>query len=294
MRKDKVFKIILLLSGFLIVALLSGIFLSLVFSSIPSIKEFGINFLFSKDWDPVNNKFGALPFLIGTLLTSVISLLISIPFSLSISIFLSEILKNKLISNIFQTFVELIAGIPSVIVGLWGLFILAPFMRTLQLKLGIQPIGVGIFTASIILSIMIIPYSASIGKEVISMVPTEVKEGAISLGATEFETLKSVTLPFSFNGIFAGFLLSFGRAFGETMAVTMVIGNSNKIPDSIFSPGQTMASLIANEFTEATTKLYTSSLIEIGLILFIVSMLINILGRLIIRRFKFWNEWKNH
>ncbi len=287
MRKDKVFKIVLLLSGFLIVALLSGIFLSLVFSSIPSIKEFGINFLLSKDWDPVNNKFGALPFLIGTLLTSVISLLISIPFSLSISIFLSEILKNKLISNIFQTFVELIAGIPSVIVGLWGLFILAPFMRTLQLKLGIQPIGVGIFTASIILSIMIIPYSASIGKEVISMVPTEVKEGAISLGATEFETLKSVTLPFSFNGIFAGFLLSFGRAFGETMAVTMVIGNSNKIPDSIFSPGQTMASLIANEFTEATTKLYTSSLIEIGLILFIVSMLINILGRLIIRRFKF-------
>jgi len=287
MRKDKVFKIVLLLSGFLIVALLSGIFLSLVFSSIPSIKEFGINFLFSKDWDPINNKFGALPFLIGTLLTSVISLLISIPFSLSISIFLSEILKNKLISNIFQTFVELIAGIPSVIVGLWGLFILAPFMRTLQSKLGIQPIGVGIFTASIILSIMIIPYSASIGKEVISMVPIEVKEGAISLGATEFETLKSVTLPFSFNGIFAGFLLSFGRAFGETMAVTMVIGNANKIPESIFSAGQTMASLIANEFTEATTKLYTSSLIEIGLILFIVSILINILGRLIIRRFSF-------
>ncbi|HPB33144.1 MAG TPA: phosphate ABC transporter permease subunit PstC [Caldisericia bacterium] len=287
MRKDKVFKIVLLLSGFLIVALLSGIFLSLVFSSIPSIKEFGINFLFSKDWDPINNKFGALPFLIGTFLTSVISLLISIPFSLSISIFLSEILKNKLISNIFQTFVELIAGIPSVIVGLWGLFILAPFMRTLQSKLGIQPIGVGIFTASIILSIMIIPYSASIGKEVISMVPIEVKEGAISLGATEFETLKSVTLPFSFNGIFAGFLLSFGRAFGETMAVTMVIGNANKIPESIFSAGQTMASLIANEFTEATTKLYTSSLIEIGLILFIVSILINILGRLIIRRFSF-------
>ncbi|HOC53161.1 MAG TPA: phosphate ABC transporter permease subunit PstC [Caldisericia bacterium] len=287
MRKDKVFKIVLLLSGFLIVALLSGIFLSLVFSSIPSIKEFGINFLFSKDWDPINNKFGAFPFLIGTLLTSVISLLISIPFSLSISIFLSEILKNKLISNIFQTFVELIAGIPSVIVGLWGLFILAPFMRTLQSKLGIQPIGVGIFTASIILSIMIIPYSASIGKEVISMVPIEVKEGAISLGATEFETLKSVTLPFSFNGIFAGFLLSFGRAFGETMAVTMVIGNANKIPESIFSAGQTMASLIANEFTEATTKLYTSSLIEIGLILFIVSILINILGRLIIRRFSF-------
>ncbi|MGB9750330.1 MAG: phosphate ABC transporter permease subunit PstC [Caldisericia bacterium] len=287
MRKDRAFKIILLLSGLLIIILLSGIFLSLVFSSIPSIKEFGINFLFSKTWSPVNNKFGALPFIIGTLLTATLSLLISIPFSLSISIFLSEILKNKFISKIFQTFVELIAGIPSVIVGLWGLFILAPVIRNIQTKIGVQPIGVGIFTASIILSIMIIPYSASIGKEVISMVPNEVKEGAISLGATEFETLKIVTLPFSFKGIFAGFLLSFGRAFGETMAVTMVIGNANRVPVSIFSPGQTMASLIANEFTEATTKLYTSSLIQIGLILFVISMLINILGRLIIRRFTF-------
>lgn len=287
MRKDRAFKIILLLLGLLIIILLSGIFLSLVFSSIPSIKEFGINFLFSKTWSPVNNKFGALPFIIGTLLTATLSLLISIPFSLSISIFLSEILKNKFISKIFQTFVELIAGIPSVIVGLWGLFILAPVIRNIQTKIGVQPIGVGIFTASIILSIMIIPYSASIGKEVISMVPNEVKEGAISLGATEFETLKIVTLPFSFKGIFAGFLLSFGRAFGETMAVTMVIGNANRVPVSIFSPGQTMASLIANEFTEATTKLYTSSLIQIGLILFVISMLINILGRLIIRRFSF-------
>lgn len=287
MRKDKVFRLLLILSGFFMIVILSSMFLSLVFSSLPSIKEFGINFLFSKAWDPVNNRFGALPFIIGTLLTSVISLLISIPFSLSISIFLSEILKNKTISKIFQTFVELIAGIPSVIIGLWGLFILAPVVRNIQIKFGIQPIGVGIFTASIILSIMIIPYSASIGKEVISLVPNEVKEGAISLGATEFETFKTVILPFSFRGIFAGFLLSFGRALGETMAVTMVIGNANRIPISIFSPGQTMASLIANEFTEATTKLYTSSLIQIGLVLFIISMLINVFGRLVIRRFRF-------
>lgn len=287
MRKDKAFRLLLILSGFFMIVILSSMFLSLVFSSLPSIKEFGINFLFSKAWDPVNNRFGALPFIIGTLLTSVISLLISIPFSLSISIFLSEILKNKTISKIFQTFVELIAGIPSVIIGLWGLFILAPVVRNIQIKFGIQPIGVGIFTASIILSIMIIPYSASIGKEVISLVPNEVKEGAISLGATEFETFKTVILPFSFRGIFAGFLLSFGRALGETMAVTMVIGNANRIPISIFSPGQTMASLIANEFTEATTKLYTSSLIQIGLVLFIISMLINVFGRLVIRRFRF-------
>jgi phosphate transport system permease protein len=287
MRKDKAFRFLLLLSGVLIIILLSGIFLSLVFSSIPSIKEFGIKFLFSKSWDPVNNQFGAVPFIIGTLLTSIISLLITIPFSLSISIYLSEYLKNKTISKILQTLIELIAGIPSVVIGLWGLFILSPFIRNIQLKLGIPPIGVGIFTASLILSIMIIPYSASIGKEVLSLVPDEVREGAISLGATDFEVVRGILLPFSFKGIFGGFILSFGRAFGETMAVTMVIGNANRVPTSIFSPGQTMASLIANEFTEATSTLHLSSLIEIGLILFIISMLINILGRVIIRRVSF-------
>ncbi len=287
MRKDRVFKIVLLSGGIVIIILLSAIFLSLVFSSIPSLKEFGIKFLFSKSWDPVNNQFGAVPFIIGTLLTSIISLLITIPFSLSISIYLSEYLKNKTISKILQTLIELIAGIPSVVIGLWGLFILSPFIRNVQLKLGIPPIGVGIFTASLILSIMIIPYSASIGKEVLSLVPDEVREGAISLGATDFEVVKGILLPFSFKGIFGGFILSFGRAFGETMAVTMVIGNANRVPTSIFSPGQTMASLIANEFTEATSTLHLSSLIEIGLILFIISMLINILGRVIIRRVSF-------
>jgi phosphate transport system permease protein len=287
MRKDRAFRFLLLLSGILIIILLSGIFLSLVFSSIPSLKEFGIKFLFSKSWDPVNNQFGAVPFIIGTLLTSIISLLITIPFSLSISIYLSEYLKNKTISKILQTLIELIAGIPSVVIGLWGLFILSPFIRNIQIKLGIPPIGVGIFTASLILSIMIIPYSASIGKEVLSLVPDEVREGAISLGATDFEVVRGILLPFSFKGIFGGFVLSFGRAFGETMAVTMVIGNANRVPTSIFSPGQTMASLIANEFTEATSILHLSSLIEIGLILFIISMLINILGRVIIRRVSF-------
>ncbi|MBC7194386.1 MAG: phosphate ABC transporter permease subunit PstC [Caldisericia bacterium] len=287
MRLDRVFKIILFTGGVLIVILLSAIFLSLVFSSMPSLKEFGIKFLISKEWDPVNNQFGAIPFIVGTLLTSVVSLLITIPFSLSISIYLSEYLKNKTLSKILQTLIELIAGIPSVVIGLWGLFILSPFIRNIQQRFGIQPIGVGIFTASLILSIMIIPYSASIGKEVLSLVPNEVKEGAISLGATDFEVIKGVLLPFSFKGIFGGFILSFGRAFGETMAVTMVIGNANRIPKSIFSPGQTMASLIANEFTEATSVLHLSSLIEIGLILFVISMLINILGRLIIKRVSF-------
>ncbi len=287
MKTDRVFKTVLFLGGVLIIILLSAIFLSLVFSAFPSLKEFGVKFLFSKSWDPVNNQFGAVPFIIGTLLTSVISLLITIPFSLSISIYLSEYLKNKTISKILQTLVELIAGIPSVVIGLWGLFILSPIIRNIQQKFGIQPIGVGIFTASLILSIMIIPYSASIGKEVLSLVPNEVKEGAISLGATDFEVIKGILLPYSFKGIFGGFILSFGRAFGETMAVTMVIGNANRIPKSIFSPGQTMASLIANEFTEATSVLHLSSLIEIGLILFVISILINFFGRVIIKRVTF-------
>lgn len=287
MKVDRVFKFVLFLGGFLMVFLLSAIFLSLVFSSTPSLKEYGIKFLFTKDWDPVNLKFGAVPFILGTLLTSVISLLITIPFSLSISIYLSQISKIKILSRIIQTFVELIAGIPSVIIGLWGLFMVAPFIRNIQLKIGVQPLGVGIFTASIILSIMIIPYSASIGKDVLSLVPQEIKEGAISLGATEFEVIKGVLIPSSFKGIFGGFLLSFGRAFGETMAVTMVIGNANRIPKNLFSPGQTMASLIANEFTEATSILHLSSLIEIGLLLFVISILINILGRIIIRKVSF-------
>jgi len=290
MKLEKFLKVILFIGGIFIILLLSSIFLTLVFSSIPSLKEFGIKFLFSKEWDPVNNKFGAVPFIIGTISTSILSLIITIPFSLSISIYLSEILKNRGVSKLLQTLIELIAGIPSVIVGLWGLFILAPIIKNIQLKINVQPIGVGIFTASIILSIMIIPYSASIGKEVLSLVPNEVKEGAISLGATEFEVIKGVLIPFSFKGIFGGFLLSFGRAFGETMAVTMVIGNANRIPKNLFSPGQTMASLIANEFTEATSTLHLSSLIEIGLILFIISMIINILGRFIVRRVSYSYE----
>ena len=283
-RGERFFRAFLLSLGVFMILLVSSILLTLVLNSLPSIKEFGLSFFTGATWDPVNGKFGALPFLMGTLLTSILSLLISIPFSLSISILISDYIKGGLLSSILQIFTELVAGIPSVVIGLWGLFVLVPLVRKLETKVGITPYGVGIFTASIILAIMIIPYSASIGREVLSLVPKEIKEGGFSLGATKFEVIKNISLPYAKSGILAGFLLSFGRAFGETMAVTMVIGNSNKIPKSIFMPGNTMASVIANEFAEATTKLYISSLIEMALLLFLVSTVINIFGRYVIKR----------
>ena len=179
---------------------------------------------------------------------------------------------------------ELLAGIPSVIYGFWGLFILVPLVRSIEIGLGVDPYGVGIFTASLILSVMIIPYSASLGREVIDLVPAEVKEAAYSLGATRFEVIRRVILPHARSGIFAGVLLALGRALGETMAVTMVIGNANFIPRSIFSPSNTMASVIANEFTEATENIHLSSLVEIGLLLLIVSAVVNIIGKYAIKR----------
>ena len=264
--------------------LLAAILLSLFLHSIPSLRAFGLSFFFTKTWDPVSGKFGMLSFLVGTLLTSFLSLLICLPFSLAISIFLGEYFREGPLSSFLRNVTELLAGIPSIIYGFWGLFVLVPIVRKLEISLGIPPYGVGIFTASLILAVMIIPYAASIGGEVISLVPADIKEAAYSLGATRQEVITKVILPYARSGIMAGILLALGRALGETMAVTMVIGNSNLLPLSIFSPGNTMASVIANEFTEATGRLYLSSLIEIGLLLFLVTMVINIMGRYIIKK----------
>lgn len=272
------------ISGIIIILLLLGIFCSLVYSSMPAIKKFGLGFIFSKDWDPVFQRFGALPFLVGTLLTSFLALAISIPFSLAISILLGEYFKKGILSSLIKSVTEVLAGIPSVIYGFWGLFFLVPIVRSLEKSLSAPAHGIGIFTSSVILSIMIIPYAASMSREVIEMTPSDIKEAAYSLGATRYEVIKKIILPYAKSGIFAGFILSLGRALGETMAVTMLIGNSNFMPKSIFSPGNTMASVIANEFTEATYQLYTASLIEIGLILMIVTTIINLIGRHIIRR----------
>ncbi|MCM8767763.1 MAG: phosphate ABC transporter permease subunit PstC [Candidatus Omnitrophica bacterium] len=275
MNWEKFYKKIMGIGGAVIIGLLLSIFITLILNSIPSIKNFKFKFIIDKIWDPVFEKFGALPFIAGTILTSVISLIISIPFSLSLSLFIGEYYKDTIISKVFETFTEIIAVIPSVIFGLWGLFYLAPIIRNLQLKFSLPPTGVSILTASLILSIMIIPYATSIGKEVIKLVPVDLKEAAFSFGATRYEVIKKVIFPYAKGGIFAGFLLSFGRAIGETMAVTMVIGNSNFLTFNIFKPGNTIASIIANEFTEAVGNLHLSSLIQLGLILFLITFIIN-------------------
>jgi len=278
------FRKILSIAGVFVLLLLVAIFFSLVIASFPSIRNFGIRFLFSSTWDPVKSEFGAFPFLVGTLATSFLALVISVVFSIPISISLGEYSTQGSAATFIKSMIELLAGVPSVIYGFCGLFLLAPLVRTLEMKLGVAPYGVGIFTASLVLSIMIIPYSASIGREVISLVPSDLKEAALSLGATRFEVIRKIILPYAGSGIVAGILLSLGRALGETMAVTMVTGNSNFIPKSIFSPANTLASVIANEFTEATGSLYLASLIELGLVLFIVTTIINLIGKLIIRR----------
>lgn len=272
------------LSSILLVLMLGGIFITLLYKSRMSLMEFGPKFLYDTSWDPVLHKYGALPFLVGTLLTSLLAIIISTPFSLSISIFLGEYYKSGVVSSFLRSVIELLAGIPSVIYGFWALFYLVPLVRKFEMQAGILPYGVGIFTASLVLSIMIIPYSASISRDVISLVPGGLKEAAYSVGATRFEVIRKVVLPYARSGIFAGIILALGRALGETMAVTMVIGNTNILPDGLFSPGNTMASVIANEFTEATEEIYLSSLIEIGLILFVVSFAINMVGKEIIKR----------
>jgi len=279
---DAIFRKLLYLNSILIVFLLIAIFGTLFLSSMPSMKNFGIKFFIEKAWDPYFNKFGALPFIISTLLTSFLALLICVPFSLALSIFLGEYYTGGRVSAILRALIECMAGIPSVVYGFWGLLVLAPRIQIIEGWLGVEAYGVGIFTASVILAIMIIPYATSIGRDVISLVPIDLKEAAFSLGATRYEVVKKVILPYARSGIFAGFILSLGRALGETMAVTMVIGNSNFIPKSIFSPANTMASVIANEFTEATSDLYLSSLVHIGLWLFVITMIINIIGKFVI------------
>jgi phosphate transport system permease protein len=284
-KYEMVFSRTLVITALVILILVIGLFLTLLVESIPSIQHLGIGFLFGKTWDPVSNVYGAYPFLVGTLLTSFLALIISIPFSMAIAIFLGEYQPTGALSAFLKNIIELIAAVPSVIYGFWGLIVLVPLVRSLESKIGVVPYGIGIFTASIILAIMIIPYAASLGREMISMVPAQLKEGAYSLGATRYEVIKAVIIPYTKSGLFAGILLSLGRALGETMAVTMVIGNSSIIPTSIFAPGNTMASVIANEFTEADRSLYLSALIELGMLLFLVTVVINVIGKRIIKGF---------
>jgi len=286
MKWETIFRRILIVMSVILLILVGGILITLIMQSMPSIKSLGLGFLWGKVWDPVNNIYGAYPFLIGTLLTSFTALIISIPFSYAVSIYLGEYNSKGWLSELLKNTIELIAAVPSIIYGFWGLFVLVPIIRSFEAKIGVAPYGVGIFTSSLVLAVMIIPYAASLGTSLIRMVPSPLKEGAYALGATRFEVIRSVVLPYTRSGLFAGILLSLGRALGETMAVTLLIGNTSQLANSFknifFGPGNTMASVIANEFTEADHTVYLSALIELGLVLFLVTVIINVIGKRII------------
>jgi phosphate transport system permease protein len=281
---DTAFRTLLALGGVAVSVLLAAIFLSLLLASRPALVANGFRFITGSVWNPVDNRFQALPFVVGTLLTSFIALIISTILSLGLSILMGEYFRAGFFASLMRTAVELLAGIPSVVYGFIGLFFVVPAMRVVQQVLGLPPYGVGILTSSLLLALMILPYSASIGREMISLVPGDLKEAALSLGATPSETIWKVTLPYARSGITGGILLSLGRAMGETMAVTMVIGNANDLTLNLFGPGNTMASLIANEFSEAAGGVYMASLIETALLLFVISTLINVVGKVVVHR----------
>lgn len=282
--KDNIFNKVLVATGGIIIIILISLLLTLLFGSALSFKTLGFSFYYGTTWDPVRGIFGAVPFLVGTLISSVIALSISIPFSLSLALVLNEVVPRGPISKVLNSAIDLLAGVPSVIYGFWGLFVLAPYIRKFETFIGVSANGVGIFSASLILAIMIIPYSASISREVIRLVPIDLKEAALAMGATRLEVIWKVVIPYTRSGLFAGILMAFGRALSETMAVTMLIGNSNRVPKSIFSPGNSLSSVIANEFAEAAEALYLSSLVQLALVLFIITALTSFLGRLIIKR----------
>jgi phosphate transport system permease protein len=273
-----------------LVAIVAAIGFELSRQSLASIQKFGLNFWRTSTWDPIAGEFGALPFIWGTLYSSLLALLISTPVALGIAIFISELCPRRLRQPlVFLT--ELLAAIPSIVYGLWGIFVLVPAVRSLEASapdwlrqtalFSGPPLGVGMLSAGVILAIMVTPFTSSVAREVLRSVPLAQREGAYALGATRFEAIRAA-LFFARTGIIGAIMLGFGRALGETMAVTMVIGNNPQVSASLFAPQYTMAAVIANEFTEAADELYLSALVEIGLVLFIITLVVNGLSRLLI------------
>ena len=284
--EDRIFKGFLWSCGALGAALVFLMLISLVKGSLVSIRALGLGFLTGTRWDPVTDTFGVAPFVVGTFITSVLALIVAFPFALSVALFVGFYVRSEWLKELLGYASDLLAGIPSVIYGFWGLFFLVPLVRDLEMKLSVTPYGVGILTVSLVLAVMIIPYMSSMIAEAVRMVPVNIIEAGYSLGATDFDVVFKVIFPYIKSSIFASVLLAFGRAVGETMAVTMVIGNSNELPRSIFSPANTLASLIANEFTEAVGDVHLSALVEAGLLLFVISFAINWLGQKVVERAK--------
>jgi phosphate transport system permease protein len=291
---DLAFRALVALFAATVLVVVGAMALEMARASFPSLSHFGAKFITSKSWDPVRDEFGALPFIYGTVVSSLIALVLAVPVALGVAIFLTELAPLRLRTPIAFT-VELLAAVPSVVYGLWGIFALAPLLRdhvepALGGVFGFLPFfrgphqGYGMLAGGTILAIMILPTIASVSREVLRAVPDSYREGALALGATRWESLRDVVLPFARSGLSGAVILGLGRALGETMAVTMVIGNRAEISSSLFAPSYTMASVIANEFTEATGDLYLSALAEIGLLLFGVTLLLNIVARLLVWR----------
>ena len=279
---DKLYRVLLFVAALVMPIVCGGVVYALVTDAYEAFDHFGFfKFLTSTDWSYTEGaeQYGALPFITGTLMTTLLALIFCIPFSLPVALFVGEYFKGTKIAAVLSTVTDLLAGIPSIIYGLWGFYTLRPIIMALN----ISPQGSGVLTASLVLAIMIIPYAASLSAEFIKMVPNDLKEGAYSLGATRAEVIRRVIFPVAGSGIFSSYVLAIGRALGETMTVTMLIGNTNNIPDSITSTGNSMASIIANQFGEAD-DLRLSSLIAIGLILFLITAAINMVGKIMIKR----------
>jgi phosphate transport system permease protein len=296
--EDRVFYWMTLLSAVFVVVMLVGVMVSLVVGAWPALAKFGPAFVWTERWSPVKEIFGALTPIYGTLVTSLIAMVIGIPVSLGIAIFLTEICPQRLRRPIGVA-IELLAGIPSIIYGLWGFFVLAPFMQAvvqpflisvlgpiplIGVLFGGAPYGIGLLTAGIVLAIMVLPFITAVTRDVFETVPVLLRESAYGMGMTTWEVVRHITIPYTRVGLVGGIMLGLGRALGETMAVTFVIGNAHRISGSLLAPATTISASIANEFTEATSGLYTSSLIALGLILFVITFAVLALAKWLIIR----------
>ena len=289
---DRIFNLVTALLGLSTLVLLFGFATALVIESMPSIRAFGFHFLVSTDWDPVNDVYGALPFIYGTTVSSLVALVLATPLSLGVGLCLSEMAPDWL-SRKLGFLVELLAAIPSVVYGLWGIFVLGGWLRDyvepfLSRHFGFIPlfrgphVSVGMLTAGVVLAIMILPYIAAVTTEVFRVVPRTQREAALALGATQWEMVRMAVLPFGTSGVIGAVILGLGRALGETIAVAMVIGNTPQISASLFQPSSTLASVIANEFVEATSTLNVSALIELALVLLVLGLALNVAARLLV------------
>lgn len=296
--RDVVFRHLTRAAAIAVLLLLGGVLVSLLQGALPALRAFGFDFLVTSSWNPVTDVFGALPAVYGTIITSFIAMVIAIPVGLLIAFFLTELCPAWLRSPIGIA-IELLAGIPSIIYGIWGLFIFAPFLQAyiepfLINTLGHVPLiaplfsgapyGIGLLTAGLILAIMVLPFVTSISRDVFEAVPPVLKEAAYGIGCTRWEVVRNVVLPYSRVGVIGGVMLALGRALGETMAVTFVIGNAHRISASLLAPGTTISATIANEFTEAVGDLYTSALIALGLILFVITFIVLAIARYMLLR----------